>query len=103
MVYDKLNAGMDPILGPLGVQILFVRSVRLAQKEYADLGWPTATAEGKTDVRALLRDLDPGTAQQAAEILFGTFLGVIGGIIGERLTLQILRTTWPTIVEEASE
>ncbi len=99
-VHDKLSARLVPILGSGSVQLLFARSVRLAQAECAGLARKAATAG--TDVGALLRDLAPEVARQGAEALFGTFLEVLGSLIGERLTLQILKSAWPMIVEEAS-
>jgi hypothetical protein len=98
-VYDKLDAHLSTLLGPAGVRALFVRSVKLAQREVASLA---ALAEfngleGSTRLRACLQALEPAAATEAAAVLFATFLDLITGFIGERPTLQVLRNAWPTI------
>ena len=57
--------------------------------------------EGSTKLRACLQALDPAVATEAAAALFGTFLELITTFIGERLTIQVLRSAWPTIEDTA--
>jgi hypothetical protein len=50
---------------------------------------------------ARLQALDPADATEAAAVLFGTFLDLIATFIGERLTVLVLRSAWPTIEDTA--
>jgi hypothetical protein len=49
---------------------------------------------------AALQSLDPAAATEVATALFGTFLELMNTFIGERLTLLILRSAWPTIEDK---
>ena len=99
-VYEKLNARLAPLLGSAGVQMLFVRSAKLAQAEFASLA-EVATPGGLSKLGACLQALDPADATEAAAILFGTFLDLITTFVGDRLTVLVLRSAWPTIEDTA--
>ena len=98
-VYDKLDAHLAPLLGRKGVQALFARSAKLAQIDLAPVAEMTSGDEGSTKLRAYLQPLEPALAAETAAALFGTFLDLITTFIGERLTVQVLRSAWPTIEE----
>jgi hypothetical protein len=100
-VYDKLQARLAPLIGPAGVQALFMRSAKLAQPALASLADVAASLESSTEVRAWLKSLEPAAAIEAAAVLFGTFLELVTTFIGERLTVQVLRSAWPEIEETA--
>lgn len=95
-VYDKLDARLGPLLGAAGVRALFVRSAKVAGRDLSAVAG-VASLESSTTLSAFLQDLEPTVAHEAAEALFGTFLSLITTFIGERLTLQALRSAWPTI------
>ena len=97
-VYDKLHAHLSPIVGEAGVQLLFVRSAKLAQGEFAWLA-EISILDGSTKLRDSLQAQDPPVATESAAALFGTFFTLITTFIGERLTSQVLRAAWPTIEE----
>jgi hypothetical protein len=99
-VYEKLNARVAPLLGPAGVEALFVRSAKLAQAEFVSLA-EVATAEGMKKLGACLQALDPADATEVASTLFGTFLDLMTTFIGERLTVLVLRSAWPMIEDTA--
>ena len=101
-VYDKLTTRLGPLLGAAGVQALFARSARLASRDLAVVAG-VGLLESSTTLAAFLQGLEPGVAQQAAEALIGTFLSLITTFIGERLTLQALRSAWPTIEDPAPD
>jgi hypothetical protein len=98
-VYEKLNARLAPLLGSAGVQALFVRSAKLAQAQYGSL-IEVATPGGMKRLGAALQSLDPAAATEVATALVGTFLELMNTFIGERLTLLILRSAWPTIEDK---
>ena len=95
-VYDKLHRHMAPLVGVAGVQLLFVRSAKLAQGEFPGLA-EVSVSDGSSQLRACLQAQDPAIAMESAAALFATFFALIITFIGERLTTQILRSAWPTI------
>jgi hypothetical protein len=99
-VYDKLHAHMAPLVGVAGVQLLFVRSAKLTQGEFAWLS-EVSILEGSTKLRERLQAQDPAVAPESAANLFGTFFALVTTFIGERLTTQIVRRAWPTLEETA--
>jgi len=48
-------------------------------------------------LRASLCTREPAEAERAAEALFGTFLTLVATFVGERLTIQALRSSWPAL------
>lgn len=98
-VYDKLHAHMAPLVGVAGVQLLFVRSAKLARGEFAWLS-DVSILEGSTMLRERLQTRDAVDLESAVN-LFGTFFALVTTLIGERLTTQILRGAWPTIADVA--
>ena len=98
-IFDKLTSQLAPLLGAAGVQALFVRSAKLAKGDVAGLG--EACILSSTTLRECLRAQDPALALQSGAELFGTFFSLITGFIGERLTTEVLRSTWPTFEETA--
>jgi hypothetical protein len=99
-VYEKLNARLTPLLGSAGVQALFIRSAKLGQAEFGSLA-EAAGPEGMKKLGASLQALAPTEATAVAAALFGIFLELTTTFIGERLTLLILRSAWPTIEDTA--
>jgi hypothetical protein len=99
-VYEKLNARLAPLLGSAGVQALFARSAKLAQAEFVSLA-EVATPEGMKKLGTRLQALAPADATEVAATLFGTFLDLMTTFIGERLTVLVLRSAWPTIEDPA--
>jgi hypothetical protein len=97
-LYEKLNARLAPLLGAAGVQALFVRSAKLAKADFPSLA-EVATPDGMKKLGAGLQALEPADATEVAATLFGTFLELMTTFSGERLTVLILRSAWPTIEE----
>ena len=86
-VYDKLVAHLAPLLGEAGVQLMLVRSARLAE---------IPSVESSVSLRERLHAQDGAVATESTLALFGTFLTLLTTFVGERLTSQLLRTAWPT-------
>ena len=99
-VYDQLNAHLSPLVGVAGVQLLFVRSAKLAQGPFPFLGEVTSF-DGSAKLRACLQTQDPKAAMESAVALFATFFALVTTFIGERLTTQILRSAWPMFEDMA--
>lgn len=96
-VFDKLRAQLAPLVGSAGVHALLVRSVKLTCGEFSFLD--VAVVDDATKLRACLQTQEPAIAAASAALLFGTFFTLITTFIGERLTTQVLRRSWPTIEE----
>ena len=100
-VYDKLRIHLAPLVGAAGLQSLLVRSAKLSERDFVCLKEITIHP-GSTTLQTCLQSQDPAVAADAAATLFGTFFALITTFIGERLTTQVLRRAWPSIVESAS-
>ena len=100
LVYDKLCVHLSPLVGEAGVELLFVRSAKLARGDFAWLA-EVSILDGATKLRDFLHAQDPVLATESAAALFGTFFSLITTFIGERLTAQVLRAAWPTIEKTA--
>src|SRR5665647_466041 len=101
-VYDKLCAQLAPLVGETGIQMLFMRSARLVQGDFASVA-EVSSLEGSTKLRERLQSRKPALPSESAEALFGIFFTLITTFIGERLTTQVLREAWPTFEETAPE
>ena len=97
-VYDRFHTYLAPLLGAAGVQSLFVRSAKLARGEFAPFA-ETSVLDGSHKLRERLQAHDPPLETESATTLFAIFLALLTTFIGERLTIQLLRTAWPTIDE----
>jgi hypothetical protein len=95
-VYEKLDAQFATLLGRAGVRALFARSAKLAQTELPSLA---DALDDSAKLSAHLQSLDAAVAGETAAVLFATFLDLIISLIGDRLTVQVLRSAWPAIDE----
>ena len=100
-VYEKLDAHLAPLLGRAGVQALFARSAKVSLSGLASVAELAAAVEGSTELSTWLQSRHPEDAAKTASVFFGAFLELITTFIGERLTVQVLRSAWPTIEETA--
>lgn len=101
-VYDKLHAHLAPLVGSGGVQLLFMRSAKLVQGEFAGLA-EVSGLEGSTKLRERLQTRTPALATESVAALFAVFFTLVTTFVGERLTIQVLRSAWPTFEETAPE
>lgn len=94
-VYAKLQAALAPLVGAAGFEAVMARSSKLARSDFPFFEPPLvqsahSLAEG-------LRPLAVTEGREAAAALFATFLALLASLIGERLTLHVLRSAWPTL------
>ncbi len=97
-LYDKLHAHLAPLVGDAGAQLLFVRSAKLTNGEFAWIA-TASILDGSAALRERLQTQDPPVRTEAVAVLFGNFLTLVTTFIGERLTAQVLLRAWPTIDE----
>ncbi len=95
-VHDKLLERFDPLLGAAGVRALLVRSQTLSKSRFACFG-DVHLLDSTASLRDCLHAQGQEVALECAAVLFGTFLELLQTFIGQRLTTQILRSTWPTL------
>jgi len=95
-----LAAELGLLIGDGGFVPLYVRSVHLSVASFPWLR-PISDAaplpSGNSRFSELKRSLDgrePGEASQASAALLNTFIDMLAGLIGETLTIGILRSAW---------
>lgn len=100
-VYDKLTTHLTPLIGAAGLQALLARSIKLAARdELASLD-EVSVLQGAPKLRDWLETQDPRAVAESAAVVFDTFFALLSTFIGERLTIQMLRSAWPTVEEPA--
>ena len=87
---------MAPLVGSTGVQLLFLRSAKLAKGDFECFA-EVSSLEGSTKLHERLQAKDPAVTLESAAMLFATFFALLTTFIGERLTNQVLRSAWPTL------
>jgi hypothetical protein len=96
--YEKVVAHLGTLLGPVAARALFARSVKLSAPEYPCLGRIDLSDERPDRMREqLVRCLEgepPEVVAETAVALFATLLALLGRLIGDPLTAQLLRDSW---------
>ena len=109
-VYDALSRALAPVVGPSGVRALLARSLRVSEREFpclAEVRLELPPSEKNETIGAhiagCLRKHEPAVAAAAATQLYATFLALLARLVGDGLTLQILRIAYPAIQFEETE
>jgi hypothetical protein len=98
-VYDALSAQLAPLIGDGGVRALTARSLHLVQRDFP---WLAAAQEpdlSKGPFGQVGFDLErqnPAVAAEAAAAAMATLGGLLESLIGEPLTMRVLRAAWPS-------
>jgi hypothetical protein len=110
---DRLAHRVALVIGPVGVQAIFRRAVKLRKSEFTFLDERVISPERGDSLveplRACLREQEPEVVQEVTVILFVTFAGLLATVIGDRLTWSLLQQIWPdtllpdTELQEAEE
>ena len=102
---DRLSVRLSEVIGPAGVQAIFLRAVKLRKPEFPFLEErivPQGSGQGLAEsLRAHLQRQEPEAIQEASVILFATFAGLLATVIGDRLTRSLLQQIWPDTLQEA--
>lgn len=95
---DKLSQGLAQVIGPAGVQSIFLRTVRLRKSEFPFLDErivPSASRGSLAEpLHACLQEHEPEVIREASVALFATFAGLLANVIGDRLTWSLLQQIW---------
>jgi hypothetical protein len=96
---DTLCQRLADVIGPAGVQSIFLRAVKLGKSEFAFLDERIVPAESRDSLaeplRAALQEREPDVIRKVSVTLFATFLGLLANVIGDRLTWSLLQQSWP--------
>jgi hypothetical protein len=99
-VHVKFFARLASLLGVGGARALLARSAKLTAVDFPalrGLDLDDTGGEGPAELLAAhLRAEVPATATATAVNLFACLLALLTTLIGERLTLQLVQTAWPT-------
>lgn len=89
----RLQRGLEPLLGSLGVRLILVQAIHRAAKRHPFLEGITIYEDGieADDILVRKSDADYDEVRRACEDLLGTFLEVLAELVGEDLTITLVR------------
>lgn len=95
--WDDAGKLLAPIIGEAGFSALRSRALHLAQREYPPdrAAAPTAAEKLPVDLETWLQQFEPALTIEAASAMFSAFANLLHNLIGERLTMRLLRKAWP--------
>lgn len=96
--WAQLMPLLTSIIGDGGFKPLYGRSVRRAAVQFPWLAHQLAepsSANRFKGLQACLEAVDPLEARLASALQFQSFLDMLASLIGEQLTLRVLKTAWP--------
>jgi len=92
-VYEQFAYRLAPLIGEVGVQAIFTRTLKLTQAEFPFFTGNAAADPGErvpTQVWEALKQQEPAMVRKVSEALLTTFAGLLVRLIGERLAWRIL-------------
>ncbi len=98
-VYETLAGQLAPLIGDGGVRVLTARSLHLVRRDFpwvARAQEPDATEGPFAQLGFSLARQEPAVATEAAAAALATLGGLLETLIGEALTMAVLRAAWPT-------
>ena len=96
--FEELAGVLTPLIGQVGIDALAARALHLAQREYPCLGKtrnPEQEEGPLIDVRMSFEHQEPGLATEAAAAVLAQFTALLVTMIGEPLTVRLMRQAWP--------
>jgi hypothetical protein len=98
-VYEKLLLHLSPLIGAAGARGLLARSARLSASDFpsfASVDLSETPAERLAEqLVGCLRDEGSVAVDEGTVAVCATMLTLLATMIGERLTLQVVRSAWP--------
>jgi hypothetical protein len=96
-LWQQMAAGLAPIIGARGVDVLFGRSLHLTSRAFPRLvitGDPGDNDALLASLKAHLAECDTNDALESSYALLGTFTELLSTLIGESLTGRLLHPVW---------
>lgn len=96
-LWEQLATELVSIIGEVGFQSLYSRSLHLTSKTFPWLllDLPSQGIDSRfASLKTRLEGQDSKTASEASIALLSTFIDILGSLIGELLTTSILRSAW---------
>ncbi len=102
-ICDKMHPMLSRLAGSISYRSLLVRALALAKPKAKTLGALRFERDGRLvfdpeDPAA--QHLNPATVRQDAIVLITAFLNLMMLLIGEVLTVRIVRQVWPEVTTE---
>ena len=97
-VYDTLAGQLALLIGDGGVRALSARSLHLVQRDFPWLAEARETDPSRGPFAQLgssLERQEPAVATEAAAAALATLGGLLEALIGEALTMRVVRAAWP--------
>jgi hypothetical protein len=105
-VYDTLAGQLALLIGDGGVRALTARSLHLVQREFpwlAEAQEPDPSEGPFAQVVSSLERQEPAVATEAAAAALATLGGLLEALIGETLTMRVLRAAWPSAFPDETQ
>lgn len=97
-VCEKLRAPLSALVGSTGFGALISRSLALASREFPWLRGAHVRADGSLGGMAELEtQLGPEKVAEGKVALIAQLLGLLKGLIGQNLTMRLMRDVWPEL------
>ncbi len=108
LAYNRLSAHLGTLVGETAARALFLRSLKLRAAEFPSLRKIFHRTDRDADLGERLAMCSEGEAPEDVEAMmvavFATLLTLLGTLIGDRLTAQVLRDSNPGFrVSETNE
>lgn len=104
-LWEKVATQVITLVGKNGFNSLYARSVLLAQDKFPGLGAASHMAEPDSLFAHLRKSMEGKTQAQINEaniFLMVIFTDIVASIIGEQLTMTILRSAWKHEIPDRS-
>jgi hypothetical protein len=99
-VLHKLGPGLSRLAAPSGTQALLSRALHVARAAFPFLDGVRAAVTPDMSLQGLSEHIDEVDAAEAArglQALLGVLLELVIGLIGEDLTIAVVREAWPDL------
>ena len=98
-LYETLAGQLALLIGEAGVRALIARSLHLVQRDFpwlAEARDPGPSERPFAQVGLRLEQQEPTVAREAAAATLATLGGLLATLIGDALTMRVLRAAWPS-------
>jgi len=105
-MYEMLAGQLALLIGDGGVRALTARSLHLVQRDFpwlADAQEPDPSEGPFAQVGFCLERQEPAVATEAAAAALATLSGLLATLIGETLTMRVLRAAWSSVFPDETQ